>query len=118
MAPVDEEEEEEDDSASVVSLALSDGDLDGPSIEEIDAAVRQVCRDTAHALIDNMLRTAHASQPTPPLPHPSPRLPFYTTCHVLRDSPVTNTCLPIAMLECVYTSHCGDRLQVRTQPFF
>ncbi|KAL3145657.1 hypothetical protein ABBQ32_003195 [Trebouxia sp. C0010 RCD-2024] len=41
LAPVDEEEEEDDDGASVVSLAQTDDDLGGPSVEEVDAAVMQ-----------------------------------------------------------------------------
>lgn len=44
-----DEDEEEDDAGSVVSLAHTDDDFSGPSIEEIDAAVREVSSGLPHA---------------------------------------------------------------------
>lgn len=48
LATLDEDEEEED-AGSVASLALTDEDFSGPSIEEIDAAVREVSPRLLHA---------------------------------------------------------------------
>ena len=48
MAALDEDEDD-DDGGSVISHAQTDDDMAGPTIEEIDAAVREVSADMPHA---------------------------------------------------------------------
>lgn len=45
LASLVEDDDDDDDAGSVISNAQTDDDISGPSIEEIDAAVREVSVD-------------------------------------------------------------------------
>lgn len=64
-----DEDEEEDDAGSVASQALTDDDFSGPSIEEIDAAVREVSQARLTHEHNHALCTGIMPFPRHPLPY-------------------------------------------------
>lgn len=64
----DDDNDDDDDAGSVVSHAQTDDDISGPSIEEIDAAVREVSADLPHSCIRTRNLWLISRPPPPSLP--------------------------------------------------